>query len=159
MKIIIISVGKIKEKYLLNGISEYAKRLTKYTQLDFIELKDEPAPESLSQKEQEKVKLVEGEKILGRIDQGSFVIALDLKGQQLSSEDLAEKFIEIQNYHSSNITFIIGGSLGLSEEVLKHSNYKLSFGSFTFPHQLMKLILLEQIYRAFRIINNEPYHK
>jgi 23S rRNA (pseudouridine1915-N3)-methyltransferase len=158
MKITIISVGKIKGKYLLEGINEYSKRLSKYTKIELIEVSDERAPETLSDKEIEIVKNKEGKKILSKIKDG-FTIALVIDGNQLSSVDLANKIEEIKTYKSSHITFIIGGSNGLSNEVINKSNYKLSFSNFTFPHQLMRLILLEQIYRSIRILNNEPYHK
>ena len=158
MKITIISVGKIKEKYLLDGIKEYSKRLSRYTKLEMIEVQDEHAPEGLSPKDMEKIKEKEGKKILSKL-KDSFVIALVLDGKQLSSTELAHKIEEIKTYHSSNIAFIIGGSLGLSKEVIKNANYKLSFSNMTFPHQLMRLFLLEQVYRSFRINNNEPYHK
>lgn len=158
MKITILTVGKLKEKYLIEGIKEYSKRLSKYTKLDIIEVQDEHAPEALSPKDREKIKEKEGKKILSKL-KDSFVIALVLDGKQLSSPELANKIEEIKTYHSSNITFVIGGSLGLSNEVIEKANFKLSFSRMTFPHQLMRLILLEQVYRSFRILNNEPYHK
>ena len=158
MKITILSVGKIKEKYLVNAIKEYSKRLSRYTKLNMITVKDEPASESLSEKEMEAVKDKEGDTLLKRLPNG-FVIALDLKGEMLTSEDFAKRIERIKTYHDSHIIFIIGGSLGLSKQVLNKVNLKLSFSKFTFPHQLMKVILLEQIYRSFRINNNEPYHK
>ena len=158
MKITIISVGKLKEKYLLDGIKEYTKRLSKYTKLDIIEVQDEHAPETLSLKDMEKIKEKEGKKILSKL-KDSFVVALVLDGKQITSPELAKKIEEIKTYNSSIITFIIGGSLGLSNEIINKANYKLSFSKMTFPHQLMRLILLEQIYRSFRINNNEPYHK
>ena len=159
MKITIVSVGKLKEKYLVEGIKEYSKRLSKYTKLEFIEIKDEQAPESLSEKQMFQVKDIEGERILQKLNQDSYVIALDLRGKQMTSEEFARKITDIQTYHSSNIVFIIGGSLGLSESVVNKAEELLSFGKFTYPHQLMKLILLEQLYRVFRINNNKPYHK
>ncbi len=158
MKIKIISVGKIKERYLVEGIKEYSKRLNKYCKLELIEVKDEHAPDNLSDKDMEIIKDIEGNKILPKI-KDDYVISLAIEGQQLSSVELANKMNEITSYHSSNLCFIIGGSLGLSKNVLKKANYKLSFSNMTFPHQLMKLILLEQLYRSFRINNNEPYHK
>jgi len=158
LQITIISVGKLKEKYLIDGIKEYSKRLSKYTKLTIIEVPDEQTPENLSFKDMELVKTKEGKKILSKLSD-SFVITLVIDGNQLSSTDLAAKISDIQTYNSSHITFIIGGSLGLSDEVIQLSNFKLSFSKMTFPHQLMKLILLEQIYRSFRILNNEPYHK
>jgi 23S rRNA (pseudouridine1915-N3)-methyltransferase len=157
MKIKIISVGKIKEKYLVNAILEYSKRLTKYCKLELIEVKDEHAPDNLSDKDIEIIKDIEGERISSKLND-EYLIALAIEGNQISSEDLAKKMNDIQTYHSSNICFVIGGSLGLSNNILNKANYKLSFSKMTFPHQLMKVILLEQIYRAFRINNNEPYH-
>lgn len=159
MKISVISVGKIKETYLIEGIKEYVKRLSKYTKVEEITLPDEPIKDNSSEALDLDIKKKEGNKILNAIDDKSYVIALDLKGEMITSEGLAEKFIEIQNYHSSNICFIIGGSLGLHNDVLKRANYRLCFSKMTFPHKLMKLILFEQIYRAFKINNNETYHK
>ena len=149
----------IKEKYIQEGIKEYSKRLSRYCSLDIIEIDDEKAPENLSDKEMDIVKQKEGERILAKIPQSSFVIALVIEGKQLSSEDLAEKIDSLMIDGVSDITFLIGGSLGLSNEVISRSNFKLSFSKMTFPHQLMRMILLEQIYRAWRIIKNEPYHK
>jgi len=158
MNIKIISVGKIREEYLRLGIKEYSKRLSKYCNLEMIEVKDEKAPDNLSDKDIEIIKNIEGKRILSKIA-NEYIIPLAINGKQLSSIDLAKKMNDILNYHSSEICFIIGGSLGLSKEVLNKANFTLSFSSMTFPHQLMKLILLEQIYRSFRINNNEPYHK
>lgn len=159
MNISVISVGKLKEKYLKLGIEEFSKRLSKYCKLDLIELEDEKCPENLSEKDMEIVKNKEGQKILSKIKNNSYVIALAIDGKNLSSEELADTISKLAVRGNSHITFIIGGSLGLSDEVLKRADYKLSFSKMTFPHQLMKLILLEQVYRAFRINNNEPYHK
>lgn len=159
MNINIIGVGKIKEKYLKLGIDEFKKRLSKYCKLDIIELDDEKAPEKLSEKEMIMVKEKEGKKILSKIKDTSYVIALAIDGKNLSSEELADKMSDLAVRGNSNITFVIGGSLGLSDEVLDRADYKLSFSKMTFPHQLMRLILLEQVYRAYRINNNEPYHK
>lgn len=159
MNISIISVGKLKEKYLKLGIEEFAKRLSKYCKLDMIELDDEKCPENLSEKDMLIVKDKEGKKILSKTKNNSYVIALAIDGKNLSSEELADTISKLGVRGYSHITFIIGGSLGLSDEVLKRSDYKLSFSKMTFPHQMMKLILLEQVYRAFRINNNEPYHK
>ena len=158
MKITILTVGKLKEKYLVEGIKEYSKRLSKYTKLEFVEVKDEHAPDNLSPKDIEIIKDTEGVRILNKL-KDSYIICLALEGKKTTSLGLAKKIEEIKTYHNSNITFIIGGSLGLSKNVLKKANYLLSFSDMTFPHQLMKLILLEQIYRSFRINNNEPYHK
>ncbi len=159
MNINVISVGKLKEKYLKLGIEEFSKRLSKYCKLDLIELEDEKCPENLSEKDMEIVKNKEGQRILSKIKNNSYVIALAIDGKNLSSEELADTMSKLAVRGNSHITFIIGGSLGLSDEVLKRADYKLSFSNMTFPHQLMKLILLEQVYRAFRINNNEPYHK
>ena len=159
MNISVISVGKLKEKYLKLGIEEFSKRLSKYCKLDLIELEDEKCPENLSGKDMEIVKNKEGQRILSKIKNNSYVIALAIDGKNLSSEELADTISKLAVRGNSHITFIIGGSLGLSNEVLKRADYKLSFSKMTFPHQLMKLILLEQVYRAFRINNNEPYHK
>ena len=159
MNINVIGVGKIKEKYLKLGIDEFKKRLSKYCKLDIIELDDEKAPEKLSEKEMIIVKEKEGKKILSKIKDNSYVIALAIDGKNLSSEELADKMSDLAVRGNSNITFVIGGSLGLSDEVLDRADYKLSFSKMTFPHQLMRLILLEQVYRAYRINNNEPYHK
>lgn len=159
MNINVIGVGKIKEKYLKLGIDEFKKRLSKYCKLDIIELDDEKAPEKLSEKEMIMVKEKEGKKILSKIKDTSYVIALAIDGKNLSSEELADKMSDLAVRGNSNITFVIGGSLGLSDEVLDRADYKLSFSKMTFPHQLMRLILLEQVYRSYRINNNEPYHK
>ena len=159
MRINIVCVGKIKEKYLKLGIDEFKKRLSKYCKLEIIELEDEKAPENLSDKEMLMIKEKEGKKILSKIKDNSYVIALAIDGKNLSSEELAETINKLCVRGISNITFVIGGSLGLSDEVLSRADYKLSFSKMTFPHQLMRLILLEQVYRAYRINNGEPYHK
>ena len=159
MKINIISVGKIKEKYLENAVKEYAKRISKFTKISFTELKDEPLNYKVSTSLDSKVKEAEGKKIISAIPKGDYVIVLDLAGEEITSPDLAKKLTEIYTYKNANISFIIGGSLGLSKEVIDTANYKLCFSKMTFPHQLMKVILLEQIYRAFKINNNEIYHK
>ncbi|MDF2855285.1 MAG: rRNA methyltransferase [Neobacillus sp.] len=159
MNISIVTVGKLKEKYLKLGIEEYLKRLTAYAKVEVIEVPDEKAPEELSELEMVQVKQKEGERILAKISQDTYVIALAINGEMQSSEELADTLDKLATYGKSKIAFIIGGSLGLSEEVVKRSNEQLSFSKMTFPHQLMKLILIEQIYRAFRINRNEPYHK
>ena len=156
MRINIVCVGKIKEKYLKLGIDEFKKRLSKYCKLEIIELEDEKAPENLSDKEMLMIKEKEGKKILSKIKDNSYVIALAIDGKNLSSEELAETINKLGVRGISNITFVIGGSLGLSDEVLSRADYKLSFSKMTFPHQLMRLILLEQVYRAYRINNGEP---
>lgn len=159
MNITIIGVGKLKEKYLKQGIDEYRKRLSRYIKLNIIEVADEKAPENLSKVEGEIIKNKEGERILKHIKEGSYVIALDLRGQMLSSEQLADTLNNLGVTGNSNLVFIIGGSLGLSDKVLRRANYKLCFSLMTFPHQLMRMILLEQIYRGFKIVRGEPYHK
>ncbi|MFA7075265.1 MAG: 23S rRNA (pseudouridine(1915)-N(3))-methyltransferase RlmH [Candidatus Izemoplasmatales bacterium] len=158
MRIRIVTVGKIKEKYLEEGIKEYSKRISRYCKLELIEVADEKAPESLSEKDEEIVKDKEGERILSKIS-NEYVIALAIEGKKVDSIELSEMISNVFSYESSDITFVIGGSLGLSKNVYDRANKLLSFSNMTFPHQLMKLILLEQIYRSFRITNNEPYHK
>ena len=148
----LITVGSIKEKYLKDGIDEYVKRLKKYTPIEIIELKDE------SFQDESKIKKIEGERILKNIKDKEYVITLEIEGKELTSLELANKLDQIY-LTNSDITFIIGGSLGLSNEVKQRSNYALSFSRMTFPHQLFRLILLEQIYRSFKINNNESYHK
>lgn len=159
MKITLISVGKVKEKYFVGAINEYAKRLSKYCKLNMIEVPDEKAPENLSDADMIQVKNKEGERILSKVRDSDYVIALAIEGKQLTSEALADKMNNLAISGKSDVTFIIGGSLGLSDAVMKRSNYQLSFSKMTFPHQLMKVVLLEQVYRGFRIIRNEPYHK
>ncbi|MFC4802338.1 23S rRNA (pseudouridine(1915)-N(3))-methyltransferase RlmH [Neobacillus sp. GCM10023253] len=159
MNISIITVGKLKEKYLKQGIEEYLKRLTAYAKVELIEVADEKAPEELSELEMLQVKQKEGERILGKISQDTYMIALAIQGKMQSSEELADTLDKLATYGKSKLAFVIGGSLGLSDEVIKRSNEQLSFSRMTFPHQLMRLILVEQIYRAFRINRGEPYHK
>lgn len=156
MNITIISVGKIKEKYLKNAIREYSKRLSRYCKLKYIEVSDEKAPENLSEAEMENIKDKEGEGILKSLKDGTYVIALDIEGKMMSSEEFAEKLDKLAIQGRSDVTFIIGGSLGLSKDVLKRADFRLSFSPMTFPHQLMKVILMEQIYRGFRINRGEP---
>lgn len=159
MNINIIAVGKIKEKYIKEGIKEFSKRLSRYASLKIIEINDEKAPENLSDRDMQIVKEKEGEKIIQKLSQSSYLIALTIDGKQLSSEELSEKMGDIMLEGGSDITFVIGGSLGLSDEVVNKCKYKLSFSKMTFPHQLIRIILLEQIYRSFRIMRGEPYHK
>lgn len=159
MNITIISVGKLKEKYLKLGIDEYTKRLRAYANLKLIEVTDEKAPENLSEAEMKAVKAKEGDRVLAKIPADTHVITLEIKGKQLTSEQLASKLDQLATHGKSKIAFVIGGSLGLSEAVMKRSNYALSFSKMTLPHQLMRLVLLEQVYRAFRINRKEPYHK
>ncbi|RPK07588.1 23S rRNA (pseudouridine(1915)-N(3))-methyltransferase RlmH [Priestia endophytica] len=159
MNISIITVGKLKEKYLKQGINEYLKRLSAYAKVEVVELSDEKAPENLSEVEMEQVKGKEGERILAKIPQDTHVIALAIEGKMKSSEQLADDLDKLATYGKSKIAFVIGGSLGLSSDVMKRANDTLSFSKMTFPHQLMRLILVEQIYRGFRINRGEPYHK
>ncbi|MCP1146593.1 23S rRNA (pseudouridine(1915)-N(3))-methyltransferase RlmH [Lysinibacillus endophyticus] len=159
MNITIISVGKLKEKYLKMGIDEYVKRLGAYAKIELVEVPDEKAPENLSESEMEIVKRKEGERILSKISDGTHVIALAIDGKMKSSEEMASDLESLMTYGTSKIAFVIGGSLGLHNDVLKRADEKLSFGKMTLPHQLMKLVLVEQIYRSFRIMKGEPYHK
>ncbi len=159
MGITVISVGKIKEKYLTMAIDEYSKRLSKYCKLSFIQVQDEKTPDNVSETVNNKIKEIEGERILKNIKDSAYVIALAIEGKQLSSEQLASTLDNLAVTGKSDIVFVIGGSLGLSSQVLSRADYLLSFSKMTFPHQLMKVILLEQIYRSYRIIKNEPYHK
>lgn len=159
MRITVIAVGRIKERYLQEGIAEYLKRLTPYAAVDITEVKEEEVPERLSVKEMAQAKRREGERILQLLRPEQYIISLALSGKAFSSEALAATIDELATYGTSHFAFLIGGSLGLSDEVLKRSNLLLSFSKMTFPHQLMRLILLEQIYRLFKINRGEPYHK
>lgn len=159
MNIKIITVGKLKEKYLIQGIAEYTKRLSKYAKITILEVPDEKAPEKLSEAEMEQVKQKEGERILAKIKEGEYVYALAIEGKNPTSEDFAAQLDRLQVSGNSQFVFVIGGSLGLSKEVMQRSNAQISFGKMTYPHQLMRLILVEQIYRAMRINKGEPYHK
>ncbi|OCS87926.1 23S rRNA (pseudouridine(1915)-N(3))-methyltransferase RlmH [Caryophanon tenue] len=159
MNISIITVGKLKEKYLKMGIDEYAKRLGSYAKIDLIEVPDEKAPEQLSEAEMEIVKKKEAERILAKIGADTYVIALAINGKQKTSEQMAKDIESLMTYGRSKVAFVIGGSLGLHDDVLKRADEQQSFGKMTLPHQLMKLVLIEQIYRSFRIIKGEPYHK
>ncbi|MCY9529025.1 23S rRNA (pseudouridine(1915)-N(3))-methyltransferase RlmH [Paenibacillus alvei] len=159
MNIQLVCVGKLKEKYLVQGIAEYSKRLVPYVKFQVSEVPDEQAPEKMSDAELEQVKDREGERILGHIKQDAHVVALAIDGQLWSSEDLASQLDRLATYGTSNIAFVIGGSNGLSDAVLRRANSKLSFGRMTLPHQLMRLVLVEQIYRAVKINRGEPYHK
>lgn len=159
MQISVIAVGKIKEKYLQQGIDEYLKRLRSYAKIQIIEVPDEKTPENASEAIERQIKDKEGSAILAHIKPDSHCIALAIEGKQQTSEELAGSLDNLATYGKSQITFVIGGSLGLSEHVLKRADEKLSFSKMTFPHQLMRMILLEQVYRAFRINRGEPYHK
>lgn len=159
MKITILCVGKVKEKFYRDAIDEFVKRLSRYCKLEIIEVADEKTQEQASDTEIRIVKEKEGERILKNIKDDAYVITLCIDGKQLDSEELSEKIEKLGLQGTSHIYFIIGGSLGLADEVIKRAEYKLSFSKMTFPHQLMRVILLEQIYRGYRIMNHEPYHK
>ena len=159
MKISVITVGKIKEKYLKDAIAEYSKRLSKYCKLEIIEVSDEKTPDSASEVVEMQIRDKEGDRILKYIKDDMYVITLEIAGKMLTSEELAEKIENLGIQGKSSIAFIIGGSIGLGNKILKRSDYALSFSKMTFPHQLMRVILLEQIYRSYRIISGEPYHK
>lgn len=159
MKITILCVGKVKEKFYRDAIGEFTKRLSRYCKLDIIEVSDEKTDEQATQTEIDIVKNKEGERILKNIKDDAYVFCLAIEGTQLDSVELSQKMDKLMSSGKSHIYFVIGGSLGLSDAVLKRADYKLSFSKMTFPHQLMRVILLEQIYRSFRISNNEPYHK
>ena len=159
MKITCVTVGKIKEKYLTEAIREYEKRLSRYCKLEIVELADEKTPEGASPAEEDAIREREGGRILKAIRDDAYVIALAIEGQMLTSEGLAEKLGRLGVEGNGHLVFVIGGSLGLSDEVMRRADYALSFSRMTFPHQLMRVVLLEQIYRGFRILNGEPYHK
>lgn len=159
MKITILCVGKLKEKYLCMAVEEYQKRLSRYCKLEIIEVPDEKTPDNASLAEEMKIKEVEGERLLKYVKENTFLIALAIEGKMLDSEELASKIEQLGIEGKSHIGFVIGGSLGLSDAVLKRADYQLSFSKMTFPHQIMRVLILEQIYRSFRISNHEPYHK
>ena len=159
MRITVVTVGKIKEKYLKDAIGEYSKRLSKYCRLEIIEVADEKTPDTESLALEVQIRDKEGERILKYLREDAYVIALAIDGKMLSSEELAAKINTLGIQGKSLIIFVIGGSIGLGEAVLKRADYLLSFSKMTFPHQLMRVILLEQIYRSYRIVNGQPYHK
>lgn len=159
MNIQIICIGKLKESYWTDAVKEYTKRISRYAAIDVLELKESLLPANASPADEEKVKIEEGKEILKAIKSGTYVITLEIKGRQLSSEELADKVESLGIEGKSNIAFVIGGSLGLSPEVSARSDFKLSFSKMTFPHQMMRVVLLEQIYRSFKIIKHETYHK
>jgi len=159
VNITIVTVGKLKEKYLKMGIEEFSKRLGAYAKVNVVEVADEKAPESLSDADMEIVKKKEAERILAKVGADTYVIALAIEGKMKTSEELAADLESLMTYGRSKVAFVIGGSLGLHDSVIKRADELLSFSKMTFPHQMMKLILLEQVYRAFRIMKNEPYHK
>lgn len=159
MKITILCVGKIKEKYFIDAIKEYSKRLSKYVNLEIIEVSDEKTPDNASETVEKQIKEKEGERLLKYIKDNQYVITLEIEGKQLDSVELSNHINKLGIDGKSNICFVIGGSLGLDDRIKKRADFKLSFSKMTFPHQLMRVVLLEQIYRAYRIIHNEPYHK
>lgn len=159
MKISLITVGKIKEKYFEQAIAEYAKRLSRYCKLEILQVADEKMPDGASAALEAQIKDREGERILAHVKDGAYVVALAIEGHMLSSEELAEKMGSLTVGGVSHIQFIIGGSLGLSEKVMRRADFALSFSRMTFPHQLMRVVLLEQVYRGFKILAGEPYHK
>lgn len=159
MKITILCVGKIKENFYRQAIEEYAKRLSKYCKFEVIEVQDEKTPDKVSEIQEDQIKEKEADRILEKIKEDAYVFTLEIKGKRFTSEGFADCIRKTALYGKSNLVFVIGGSLGLHEKVLKRSNQAVSFSDMTFPHQLMRVILVEQIYRAYRIINGEPYHK
>ncbi len=159
MKIKILAIGKLKEKYLQEACKEYSKRLSAYAKLEIVEIPDEKEPENFSQKDIEILKAKEGKKIIEKIKDKDFVILLDVQGMFLSSEDMAQKIENLAVTGKSSLVFIIVGSSGVSEEVKNKADLSISFFFFFFPHKLMRVILLEQIYRSFKIIRKEAYHK
>ena len=159
MKITLVTVGKIKERYFEDAIGEYAKRLSRYCKLDIIQVADEKTPDGASAAVEKQIKEKEGQRILSNIKDGAYVIALAIEGKMLSSEEMAYKLQKLGVDGISQIVFVIGGSLGLSGEVMRRADYALSFSRMTFPHQLMRVVALEQIYRSYRIMSGEPYHK
>ena len=159
MKITIVTVGKIKEKYLRDAIEEYSKRLSKYCKLEIVQVADEKTPENASQTVEDQIRQKEGERILKYLKDDAYVITLEIGGNMLDSVEFSKKIENLGIQGKSHIIFVIGGSIGLGREVLKRSDYALSFSKMTFPHQLMRVILLEQIYRGYRIMAGEPYHE
>lgn len=159
MKITILAVGKIKEKYFADAIEEYKKRLSRYCKLEIIQVADEKTSENASVADEKQVRMKEAERLKKYIKEDAFVISLAINGREMSSEEFADKTDKLCISGTSHIMFIIGGSIGLDEDILKQSDELLSFSKMTFPHQLMRVVLLEQIYRGFKIIHGEPYHK
>ena len=159
MKITLVTVGKIKEKFFEDAIKEYSKRLSRYCKLEILQVADEKTPEGASEAVELQIKEKEGVRILQKIPESAYVVALAIDGKMLDSEELAERIEKLGVSGISQIVFVIGGSLGLSAQVMKRADYALSFSRMTFPHQLMRVVLLEQIYRGYRIMNHQPYHK
>ena len=159
MKVTLITVGKIKEKFFQDAIAEYSKRLSRYCKLEIIQVADEKTPDKASDALNEQIKATEAERLMKHIRDQDYVIALAIDGKMLDSVQLSQKIGQLGVEGKSSIVFVIGGSLGLGDQVLRRADFKLSFSKMTFPHQLMQMILLEQIYRGYRILNHEPYHK
>lgn len=159
MNITVLTVGKVKEAYFRDAIAEYSKRLSKYCKLDIIEVADEKTPDGASEKVEDQIKEKEADRLFKYIKEDAFVCPLAIEGKQLDSVQLSQKIEQIGLSGKSHIIFIIGGSLGLHDKVMKRADFSLSFSKMTFPHQMMRVILLEQIYRSYRILSNEPYHK
>ncbi|VLJ54341.1 rRNA large subunit methyltransferase [Streptococcus pneumoniae] len=159
MKIKVVIVGKLKEKYLKDGIAEYSKRISRFAKFEMIELSDEKTPDKASESENQKILEIEGQRILSKIADRDFVIVLAIEGKTFFSEEFSKQLEETSIKGFSTLTFIIGGSLGLSSSVKNRANLSVSFGRLTLPHQLMRLVLVEQIYRAFTIQQGFPYHK
>lgn len=159
MRITVVCVGKIKEKFYVQAVDEYVKRLSRYCKLDIVEVQDEKTPDGAGEAVNGQIKNREGERILAALRHDSYVCALAIEGKMLDSVELSSMIEGLGVSGTSDITFVIGGSLGLSDAVLDRADFKLSFSKMTFPHQLMRVILLEQVYRSYRIMKNEPYHK
>lgn len=159
MKISVVCVGKIKEKFFTDAVSEYSKRLSRFCKLEIVEVADEKTPDGAGEKLEEQIRAIEGERILKAIPEKAYMILLAIKGEELTSEALSKKLSKLGVDGESHICFVIGGSLGTSEAVYKRADYQLSFSKMTFPHQLMRVVLLEQIYRSYKIAADEPYHK
>jgi 23S rRNA (pseudouridine1915-N3)-methyltransferase len=159
MKVTVVAVGKLKEKYLKEGISEYSKRLSRFCELQIVEVEDEQAPENLSEAQGIQIKKREAERIIKKAKEGSALIVLDLKGKKLNSEGFADKLNSFFISGKSHITFVMGGSLGLDDQLVEKADFRLCLSDMTFPHQLARLILLEQVFRAFKIMSGETYHK
>ena len=159
MRVTVVAVGKLKEKFYQQAVEEYSKRLSRYCKLEIIQVADEKTPDGASETAERQIREKEGKRILAQIRDGAYVIALAIRGEMLSSEELAEKVGRLGLGGVSHVVFVIGGSLGLSDEVLNRADYKLSFSPMTFPHQLMRVVLLEQVYRSFCILGGTPYHK
>ena len=159
MKITVVAVVKIKERFFVDAVKEYEKRLGRYCKLEIVQVADEKTPDGAGEALERQIKEREGERILAQIKDGAYVIALAIEGKMLDSEEVARKLGQLAVGGASHLVFVIGGSLGLSGAVLERADYRLSFSKMTFPHQLMRVILLEQVYRGFRILNHQPYHK